>query len=191
MVFVGFGIAFIYKFFASGLKLWAGTPEQNLYSEVDGKKVGFKGAQATGELYPEMLGVGYLIGPRIACLMMAGAVISFFVIGPLIATFGEGLTVHVPPAKVDIDEKTGKDVGLIPNMGPEQIYKNYLRYIGAGAVAAGGIISMLRALPLIIGSIVAGVRDLRGGRGGTASARTERDLPMSVVFVGSLGLVVV
>jgi putative OPT family oligopeptide transporter len=181
MVFVGFGIALVHKFLAAGAKLWAGEPSQNLYWEgPGGVKQGLKGAQISGDLSPEMLGVGYLIGPRIACLMMAGAVLSFFIIGPLIATFGAGLTSPVPPAQ-----------GLIRDMGPDDIYKNYLRYIGAGAVAAGGIISMCRALPLILSSISAGLRDLRASAaGGPAAARTERDLPMQVVFFGSLGLVV-
>lgn len=193
MVFLGFGIAFVYKWLVSGFKLWPGEPEQNLYTTNPdtGDKVGLKGAAASGDLSPEMMGVGYLIGPRIACFIMAGAVLSFFIIGPLIATFGEKLTTPVPPAVSSIDEH-GKDRGLIRNMEPGDIYKNYLRYIGAGAVAAGGIISMMRALPLIIGSIVSGLRDLRATAGGGAGAvRTERDLPMSVVIFGSLGLVVV
>src|SRR5262249_61454401 len=98
-----------------------------------------------------------------------------------------------PPTRHKVDEDTGKDVGLIKNMGPDDIYKTYLRYIGAGAVAAGGIISMLRAMPLIISSIIAGVRDLRssGAGGPTSTARTERDLPITVVFFGSLALVIV
>src|SRR5262249_17221935 len=153
MVFIGFGIAFIYKFLMKACKLWSDEPGQNLYTTTEaGTKVGLKGAAISGELAPEMMGVGYLIGPRIACMMMAGAVLSFFIIGPLIATFGEGLETPAPPAKI-----------LIRNMTPSLIYNNYLRYIGAGAVAAGGIISMARALPLIIGSIVAGLRDLRSG----------------------------
>jgi putative OPT family oligopeptide transporter len=194
MVFIGFGIALVHKFLTKACKLWPDAPSENLYQvDAAGNKVGLKGAAITGDLSPEMLGVGYLIGPRIASLMMAGAVISFFIIGPLIATFGENLKVYVPPAKKEINEKTGKDVGLIGNMGPDEIYKNYLRYIGAGAVAAGGIISMMRALPLIIGSIVAGVRDMRGSRGGggNAAPRTERDLSMNVVLWGSIGLVVI
>jgi putative OPT family oligopeptide transporter len=192
MVFIGFGIAFVHKLLAAALQVWPGEPGQNLYTEVDGRKVGLKGAQASGDLSPEMMGVGYLIGPRIACLMMAGAVLSFFVIGPLIATFGENLTQPVAPAVSSIDEKTGQDKGLIRNMGPGDIYKFYLRYIGAGAVAAGGIISMCRALPLIISSIVAGVRDLRASAaGGPAAVRTERDLPMTAVAFGSLALVIV
>src|SRR5262249_55618636 len=136
-------------------------------------------------------GVGYLIGPRIASRMMAGAVLSFFVIGPLIATVGEGLTKPFPPAVSNVED--GVDKGLIRNMDPDDIYGNYLRYIGAGAVAAGGIIGMIRALPLIISSISAGLRDLRASRNGdeVGRGRTERDLSMNVVFFGSLGLVAV
>ncbi|HEV3078970.1 MAG TPA: oligopeptide transporter, OPT family [Gemmataceae bacterium] len=193
MVFIGFGIAFVHKLLAAAFQLWPGEPSQNLFSvDKAGNKVGLKGAAISGDLSPEMMGVGYLIGPRIACLMMAGAVLSFFVIGPLIATFGESLTQVVKPAESVIDEKTGQDKGLIRNMGPNDIYKWYLRYIGAGAVAAGGIISMCRALPLIISSIVSGLRDLRStAAGGISAARTERDLPMSVVAFGSLALVIV
>lgn len=193
MVFIGFGIAFAYKFLTKACKLWADEPEQNLYAVgADGQKVGLKGAAASGDLSPEMLGVGYLIGPRIACMMMAGAVLSFFVIGPLIATVGENLNAPLAPARSAIDEETGKDKGLIRNMDPGDIYQNYLRYIGAGAVAAGGIISMCRALPLIISSIVAGIRDLRTSAGGGPSAiRTERDMSIRVVAFGSLGLVAV
>src|SRR5439155_6408447 len=120
MVFIGFGIAFLHKILTAGCKLWAGEPEENLYAVTSsGRKVGLKGAQVSGDLSPEMLGVGYLIGPRIACLMMAGAVISFFILGPLIATVGENLTQPFPPAK-----------GLIRDMGPSGIYNSYLRYIG-------------------------------------------------------------
>jgi uncharacterized oligopeptide transporter (OPT) family protein len=242
MVFVGFGIAAVYKLLSAAGRLWAGEPEQNLYEvHPDGTKVGYKGAALGGDLSPEMMGVGYLIGPRIACMMMAGAVLSFFIIGPLIATFGENLTAPIGPATSDVaiisDEDVGtkngvafggdypgdpnaywrvagligtlgtptpmgpvagsaalytrvEDKGLIRNMGPSDIYKYYLRYIGAGAVAAGGIISMFRALPLIISSIVAGLRDLRGGVGGSRAGRTERDLPMTVVIFGSLALVI-
>jgi putative OPT family oligopeptide transporter len=191
MVFVGFGIAFAYKLLNAAFKLWPGEPSQNLFTTTpEGTKVGLKGAAVSGDLSPEMLGVGYLIGPRIACMMMAGAVLSFFVVGPLIATFGEGLNAPVAPAVSNIED--GIDKGLIRNMGPDDIYSNYLRYIGAGAVAAGGIISMFRALPLIVGSIVAGLRDLRASAaGGPGAARTECDLSLKVVIFGALGLVLV
>jgi uncharacterized oligopeptide transporter (OPT) family protein len=201
MVFIGFGIAFLYKFLSKALRLWAAESDDNatnLYGTYNGQTVGLKGAALSGDLHPEMMGVGYLIGPRIACMMMAGAVLSFFVLGPMIAAFGENLNVPVPPAKTQLEEETQEDgqtvkvdKGLIRNMEPDDIYNNYLRYIGAGAVAAGGIISMFRALPLIIGSITAGVRDLRAtAAGGPGAARTERDLSMRVVLYGCIALVI-
>ncbi|HWG44768.1 MAG TPA: oligopeptide transporter, OPT family [Gemmataceae bacterium] len=184
MVFIGFGIAALHKFLTKACKLWSDEPSQHLYGHAkNGVQYGLPGAEISGELAPELLGVGYLIGPRIASLMIAGAMLSYFVLGPLIATFGEKLTVPVSPA-----EKT-----LIGDMDPGALKANYLRYIGAGAVAAGGIISMMRALPLIFSSIVSGLRDLRATRTGgvQAVARTERDLSMYVVLFGSLGLVLI
>jgi putative OPT family oligopeptide transporter len=192
MVFIGFGIAAVHKFLTGACRLWADVPSQLLYRlTADGTKEGLKGAQISGELAPELLGVGYLIGPRISSLMISGAVLSYFVIGPLITTFGENLSVPISPAMSEVNKETGKDMGLIANMDPDGIKANYLRYIGAGAVAAGGIISMLRAMPLILGSILSGLRDLRSSRatGGAVTARTERDLSMLVVLLGSLGLV--
>ena len=205
MVFVGFGIALVYKFLTAASKLWSAEPTIYLtkVNEATGAKSGLPGGQLSGELSPELLGVGYLIGPRIACLMMAGAVLSYFVLGPMIAAFGEKLEEPVPPAKWEVDyvaspEKDRKaDPGLIRNMDPAAIKGKYLRFIGAGAVAAGGIISMCRALPLIFGSIVGGLRDLRSSRAaannGSKSAipRTDRDMPMTVVIFGSLALVLV
>jgi putative OPT family oligopeptide transporter len=183
MVFIGFGIAAVHKFLTKACKLWAAEPAQHLYKVENGVKYGLPGAEISGELAPELLGVGYLIGPRIASRMIAGALLSYFVLGPLIATFGEKLREPVSPA----------DKTLIRDMGPDALKANYLRYIGAGAVAAGGIISMLRALPLIISSIVSGLSDLRATRtaGAQAVARTERDLSMNVVLFGSLGLVLI
>jgi putative OPT family oligopeptide transporter len=191
MVFLGFGIAAVHQFLSKACKLWAEEPAQKLYAEVHGVKQGLKGGEISGELAPHLLGVGFLIGPRIASLMLSGAVLSYFVIGPLIATFGEKRTEPLSPAISEIDTKTGKDMGLIQNMDPTSIKNNYLRYIGAGAVAAGGIISMFRALPLILASVLSGLRDLRASRGAAAgtAARTERDLSMGVVLFGSLGLV--
>ena len=101
MVFVGFGIAFVVQFLRKACKLWAEDPATKLYAtdEATGKVVGLKGAELRGELAPELLGVGFLIGPRIACLMMAGAVMSYFVLGPAIAFFGDQLDEPVAPAK--------------------------------------------------------------------------------------------
>ena len=199
MVFVGFGIALVHKFLTSATKLWAAEPSRPLYAkdEATGEKVGLNGAELRGELAPELLGVGYLIGPRIACLMMAGAALSYFALGPAIATFGRTAAEPVAPAKWDPEApRDATNPGLIRNMEPDDLRRNYLRFIGAGAVAAGGIVSMFRALPLIIGSIGAGLRDLRASRAAAANgptpgtSRTERDLPLTVVLYGSLALVV-
>jgi len=193
MVFVGFGIAFVHKFLTAAGKLWSSEPSVHLYAEEGGKTTGLKGSQLSGELSPELMGVGFLIGPRIASLMMAGAVLSYFVLGPAIAQFGANATEPVAPAKWDPDKpKDLENPGLIRNMEPDDLRGTYLRFIGAGAVAAGGIISMCRALPLIFGSIASGIRDLRASRGGTGgSLRTERDMPMTVVLYGSLALVAI
>ena len=193
MVFLGFGIAFFHKFLSLGAGLWSEVPKYLLYAKgADGASRGLKGAAVSGELSPELLGVGYIIGPKTANMMMAGAVLSYFVIGPLIVTFGESLTVPIAPAVLD-GKGPDLDKGLIGNMGPDELRVNYLRFIGAGAVAAGGVISMGRALPLIIASIASGLRDLKStGQGKkTTTKRTEQDLPMSVVLFGSLGLILV
>jgi len=142
MVFVGFGIALVHKFLTAACKLWAGEPAAKL------APVGLKGGQIRGELSPELMGVGFLIGPRIASLMMAGAVMSYFVLGPAIATFGEKLTEPVAPAQWDPDKpRDEKNPALIRNMEPEKLRTTYLRYIGAGAVAAGGIIIRMPRMP--------------------------------------------
>ncbi len=214
MVFVGFGIALVYKFLTAAAYLWSAVPSIKLYSvnAATGAKTGLKGGHLAGELAPELIGVGFLIGPRIACLMMAGAVISYFALAPAVATFGEQLNDPVAPANRAVSEEPGflavgggpiaptvtqardDDPGLIRNMSPGQLKDNYVKYMGAGAVAAGGIISMCRALPLIFGSIGAGLRDLRASRqpgGARAAVRTEHDMPMTVVLYGSLGLVLI
>src|SRR5262245_52888149 len=100
MVFIGFGIAAVHKFFTKAFKLWSDEPSANLYTTAaDGTRSGLKGAGIGGDLAPAVLGVGYLIGPRIACLMMAGAMLSYFVLGPAIASFGEGLREPFSPAE--------------------------------------------------------------------------------------------
>jgi putative OPT family oligopeptide transporter len=180
-VFTGFGIAFVYAMLMKAMKLWKDTLDLPLYSKTgQGLNKGVLG----GELDPALLGVGYIIGPRIASIMVAGGVLAYLVIVPTIAYFGSGLTAPLPPASAN-----GK---LIKNMSVGELRNNYVLYIGAGAVATGGIISMFQALPVIGASVLAGLRDLRGGSGGRSGGarRTDRDLPMIVVLVGSLLLVV-
>jgi len=169
-VFTGFGIAFIYQVLMQGLKLWKEYPSRALGW--------LKGAELSLEANPMLLGVGYIIGTRVACIMMAGAVLSYLVFAPAIHLFGDGLAAPLYPG-----------VKLIRDMSAGDIRSAYLLYIGAGAVATGGIISLVRAIPLIVSSLAAGLRDLRGSAAGAAERRrTDRDLPMTFVGVGSLVL---
>jgi putative OPT family oligopeptide transporter len=185
MVFLGFGVAFFYKLLADLGKLWSLTPSVPLSAtSATGKTVGLKNGVLGGELSPELLGVGYLIGPRVASIMVAGGVLSYLVLVPMISTFGANATEIIPPAKAI----PGETSGVISDMKASHLRDAYVIYIGAGAVTAGGIISMLKALPLIFASIASGLRDLRGGSGGS-STRTDRDLPLNLVLFGCLGLV--
>jgi putative OPT family oligopeptide transporter len=194
---VGLVIGFIFQFAVQGFKLLKETAGVALSGNVGGQAVGLKGASLSSEMSAPLLGVGYIIGPKIAGIMVAGGVLAYLVIGPIISTFGENQSTYITPAKaaVKTNEETGEKVdhGLIKNMDESEVRKNYILYIGAGAVAAGGIISMLKALPLIFGSVFGGVRDLFGGKKGPTVTgpvpRTERDLPMWVVVFGSLGMV--
>jgi putative OPT family oligopeptide transporter len=181
-VFVGFGMATIYKVCMEGLHLWKKDLNLPLYTE-SGK--GLRGAIVGGEMAPELLGVGYIIGPRIASIMVAGGVLAYLVIAPMIVMFGDGLQQPLAPA-------SGQ---LIRDMSVDDIRDNYILYIGAGAVATGGIISMFHALPMIIGSLRGAIGDLTAIRSGESGprrrlARTERDMPLWIVLVGSLGLIV-
>jgi uncharacterized oligopeptide transporter (OPT) family protein len=181
-VFAGFGLAFLHKSMMKALGLWREEVNVRLYSTTTGK--GLQGGILGGELAPELLGVGYIIGPRIASIMMAGAVLAYLVIVPMIVLFGTQLERPLAPATTT----------LIRDMPVSEIRDNYILYIGAGAVATGGIISMFQALPMIIGSLRGAFGDLATSSGGTKSRsripRTERDLPLSLVIFGSLGLVV-
>ena len=171
-VFVGFGLAFVYQFLMLSLKLWQEIPARAIK--------GFKGAVLACEASPVLMGVGYIIGYRIAAVMVAGGILAYLVQTPTIAIFGEGNASLIFPGTKPIAE-----------MSPKDIRDVYILYIGAGAVATGGIISLLQALPLIVASIGSGLRDLRGANQAGSSSRTERDLPLWMVGVGSLGLVLV
>ncbi|MBL9122966.1 MAG: oligopeptide transporter, OPT family, partial [Planctomycetaceae bacterium] len=176
-VFGGFGLAFLYKLLCVGLGFWPAALHQKL-STASGR--GLKGGVLSGEISPELLGVGYIIGPKIASIMLGGGVLAYLVLTPLIVLLGENLETPIAPA-----------TELIREMDPGAIRSNYILYIGAGAVATGGIVSMFQALPMILASIAAGLRDLRGSRGtGGEVKRTSRDLSMLFVLVGALGLVV-
>jgi OPT family oligopeptide transporter len=199
MVLIGFGLGFVYRFLMGGVKLWKGETHFSLAGSNGG--FGLKGASIGAEMDPALVGVGYIIGPRIAGIMVAGGVLAYLVITPTIAFIGGNSTVPVPPAQSSINTAfagvagvsaaAAADTGLIRNMDEGAIRSNYILFIGAGAVAAGGIISMVKALPVIVGSMTAALRDLRaaGQAGAGAVPRTERDLPFSFILFGALGLV--
>ena len=172
-IFAGFGIGLVYKTLMSALRLWKDTPEKVFGAPI-------KAGSLSAEISPELLGVGYIIGPKIASTMMAGGVLSYLLLIPLITFFGEGMTTVLAPGTIPIKD-----------MGPNQIRGAYILYIGAGAVAAGGIISLLRSLPTILHGIRAGMSDFSKTASAHASSlRTERDLSMKFV-AGGVGVLII
>ncbi len=170
LLFQAFGFAFAYKFLMAGLKAW---------KEVPGRAIpGYPGAAVATEVSPELMGVGYIIGPRIAGFLFAGGVLAYLVLTPAIKLFGSGIVEPIFPATT-----------LIADMSPGDIRANYVFYIGAGAVASAGIIALIRALPTIALAFRHGFHDLRGSIGDVASRlRTDNDLPIWVTVGGALAL---
>ncbi|MGE0445949.1 MAG: OPT family oligopeptide transporter [Vicinamibacterales bacterium] len=147
----------------------------------------FPNATLNVDISPEYLGVGYVIGPRIAGTMFAGGVLSWLVLLPLLSILGSFMNVPLPPIHPNYanNPATGMPF-LISEMGPGDIWSAYIRYIGAGAVLASGLITLARTIPTIISSARGSFRDLSAGAGGEGQARTERDVPMKAVIGGSL-----
>jgi len=171
-IFAGFGLALLYKTAMSAFRLWKDVPEKIFNAPL-------KGGSVSAEISPELLGVGYIIGPRISSIMMAGGALGFLVLIPLIKFFGDHLAEPLFPGRK-----------LISEMSPGEIRNAYLMYIGAGAVAAGGIISLFRSLPTILRGIRGGLADFRmAGPGRGPTLRTERDLSMKFVGVGVVALI--
>lgn len=171
-VFLGFGVGLAYKFLMGGLKFWKEMPAKVLSW--------FQGARVATEISPELLGVGYIIGPRVASYMLGGGVIAALVLVPMVKFFGAGLTVNIFPAP------PGE---LIRNMSASQVFDRYVRYIAAGAVAMGGIISLIRSLPTIIQAFKSGLKDFTGG-GTSGALRTERDIPIGYAMGGVVLLLI-
>src|SRR5262245_3528219 len=146
----------------------------------------FPNATIDIDISPEYLGVGYVIGPRIAGTMFAGGVLSWLVLLPLLSILGNYITVPFPPIHPNFanNPATGAPF-LISEMSPSQLWSAYIRYIGAGAVLAGGLITLARTIPTIVKSALEGLKGFGAAAAGTG-LRTERDIPMSVVLVGSL-----
>jgi len=174
---LGFVIGFLYN---TVMKVFAG------WKEYPTKEFGdnFKGGSLSLENNPALLGVGYIIGPKIAGIMCAGGVLSYLVLIPMIKYFGAGLVAPLAP-------ETAKTIG---EMSIGEVQKAYILYIGAGAVAAGGIISLFRSLPVIWHGLKGGLADFRGGAKlaeGENHPRTDRDLSMRIVVIGILALIIV
>src|SRR5437660_1663427 len=166
-IFTGLGIGFVYKVAMDAFKTWKDTPEK-----VFGGA--YSGASIAAEINPALLGVGYIIGPRIASIMCAGGVLAYLVLIPAIKFFGSAIQGALPPGTQPISQ-----------MSPNAIRGAYVLYIGAGAVAAGGIISLFRSLPTIWSGLKGGLADLRGGRSARAGLiRTDEDLSMKFVLGG-------
>ena len=161
LVFKGLGLAAAYKFVADGLKVFP--------SEVDFQIDSYKGSGIGMDVLPALLGVGYICGPQVSSYLLAGGTVAWFVLMPLIDKFG-GNAVLYPV------------VELFAQQGTWGIWKNYIRYIGAGAVAAGGILSLIKSLPLIIRTFKQAVKGFGVKADGTG--RTSRDIPMQFVLLG-------
>ncbi len=176
-VYYGVGIAFFYKLFMSILGFWKDVP-----AYIFSKKSALPNATISGEITPELLGVGYIIGPRIAGIMVAGGVLSWFVLIPLITMLGSGLTTVFPPETTQ----------LITNMSADDIWGRYIRYIGAGAVTFGGLMTLIKTFPTIVSAFKDSFKDLKESRGEKAveKSRTEKDIPLIYVLIGSIALVV-
>ncbi|HXZ13508.1 MAG TPA: oligopeptide transporter, OPT family [Candidatus Sulfotelmatobacter sp.] len=174
-VFWGLGLGGVYTFLMNTVQAWNGQPEA--------RPKWFPGASFRATITSEYLGVGYIIGPRVAGILFAGGVVSWLLIMPAIQFFGQ-LSGNTPiyPSTVPI-----------PQMTPDDMWRQYIRPMGAGAVAAAGLITLLRTMPTIVSALRAGLKDVRAEGAGNetgARSRIDRDASMRVVLMGSLAIVV-
>jgi len=173
-VFWGLGLGGLYTMFQNEnvFSLWPSNPEY--------RPASVPGLSVRASTTSEYLGVGYIIGPRVAGILFAGGVFSWWVLMPAIKFFGSRVLEPLYPSTVPISQMT-----------PDQLWGSYVRYIGAGAVAAAGVITLGKTIPTIWAALRAGLGDVRAQRAGTRSeaTRTERDLSMKIVVFGSLAIV--
>ncbi|MFA5907141.1 MAG: oligopeptide transporter, OPT family [Vicinamibacterales bacterium] len=185
LVFSGLGIGALWKSLS-----WT----FNLFRQEIGHSLArtsqFPNATLNVDISPEYMGVGYVIGPRIAGTMFAGGVLSWLVLLPLLSLLGAAITTPFPPIHPNFANNPATGLPfLISEMSPGQIWSAYIRYIGAGAVLAAGLITLARTLPTIISSAREGLKGFGTGAGGE-QLRTERDMPMAIVLGGSLLLAI-
>ena len=172
-ILVGLGLGFFYQIAMQGLRLWKEYPAYAIR--------GFKGAFVTNEATPTLLGVGYIIGFRISAIMVGGGLLASFVLTPLLA-----MSPEFPAVAGNTQAELLKGTQALWG----QIREKYVLYIGAGAVATGGIISLIQSLPTIWSGLTGGLRDIKGKSGGVrVTARTEKDLPLWLVSLGIVGLI--
>jgi len=174
-IFTGFGVGLVYKLGMEAFRLWKDIPEKVFGAPLAAGSI-------SAEISPELLGVGYIIGPRISATMAAGGVLAYLVLIPAIHFFGSAAALPIPPGTTPIAQ-----------MGPDDIRGAYVLYIGAGAVATGGIISLVRSLPMIWRGAAGGLTAWRTRRAETTpraeTPRTDQDLSPRFVALGLLGLV--
>ena len=170
-VFAGMGFAALFKFIIDGLKLVSG--------EISFRVKGFAGEIGT-QIYPAVMSVGYICGARISSYMCAGGVLSWLVLIPLMVLFGSEITLY--PGTVSISQ-------LFAEGGASAIWSTYIRYIGAGALAAGGIISLVKSLPLIVKTFAGAMKSMRGA-GATSQERTAKDINLKIVIIAILILTI-
>ena len=173
-VFSGMGLAAAFKFVVDGLKV--------LPSDVAFAFKSFKG-EIGMEVYPALLGVGYIVGPQIASYMFVGSVIGWMVIIPLICLFGPDTWLYPADVGTTIAD-------LYAAGGAAKIWSKYVKYIGAGAIATGGIISLIKSLPLIITTFRDSIKSMKGGKN-TNTARTAQDLPMQMILFGIVAMILI
>ena len=170
-VFAGMGISAVFKFVIDGLKA--------VPSEINLRFQGFAGEIGT-QIYPAVLSVGYICGPKISSYMFAGGIVSWMVLIPLIVLFG-GDSILYPG--------TDTIANIFAANGASGIWSSYIRYIGAGALAAGGIISLIKSLPLIVRTFGDALKSMKEGVGSTSTLRTQQDLNMKFILIAICGLI--
>ena len=173
-VFLGIAIGAIYKILMYTLRLWSESPGYNFKKVLKGGTIGI-------DATPVLLGVGYIIGPKIAALMLSGAVLGYLGIGPLLAFIGDQIPgTIISPGTIPLNE-----------MDPAQLRNFYIKYLGVGAVAIGGFVSLAKSLPVIFSSFASGAREIFGKKGKeNEKARTDLDMPMSSVVIGSVLIII-
>lgn len=169
IIFVGGALGLVYKFIGDGIKLFP--------TEIEWEIPGFKGACVGGDVLPALLGVGFIIGPQISAYMLAGAILAWLGFIPAITFFGESVTTPIFPS-----------TDPIAALGYWGIWSKYIRYIGAGAVATGGIISLVKALPTIIGSFKDAIKGFGAKAIGNVE-RTDKDLDAKFIIIGVVVLI--